>query len=430
MDQPASQLSIILQNALDECSAIIGRPLKESRLVIGVSGGPDSLALLHALRQLVPPDNLVAAHLDHQLRPESAEDALFVRSLAERWGVTFQESAVDVAELAQANHQTLEEAGRHARYRYLADTARATGATAVLTGHHADDQAETVLMHILRGSGLAGLQGMLPAAPMPADLDIWLVRPLLHAGRADIDTYCRQNDLHPLTDVTNTDTTYFRNRLRHGLLPILETYNPQIKTRLEHLASVVAADYALLSELTAEAYADLMTGSGSGWVSLRRRSWQSLPPALRRSTLRAALAYCVPQQRDVGFVLIEAAREAAEAEGSGRRIELPGNVTLHVTAEELFLTADDSFPSSFGPQLSHPQPISLPVPGEASLGDGWVLTADFIDGADFLEIIGNPDPWTAYIVADSAESLVVRGRSAGERMQPLGMDGHSTPLRK
>jgi tRNA(Ile)-lysidine synthase len=198
------------------------------RLVVAVSGGPDSLALLHLLsrRELHPAANLVVGHLNHQLRPSAAADATFVAETAAAWGLECHTESVDVAGLARRDGLSLEEAGRGARYQFLARLAHAVGAAHVAAGHNADDQAETVLMHFLRGAGLSGLRGMRPAGPLPGDPAITLLRPFLTTGRAEIEAYCQEHGLAPLTDASNTDTTYFRNRLRHELLPYLAGYNP------------------------------------------------------------------------------------------------------------------------------------------------------------------------------------------------------------
>ena len=262
-------------------------------VVVGVSGGPDSLCLLHLLRRLAPELRLWlhVAHLHHGLRGAEADaDAAFVAELADCWGLPCTVGRADVAALAREAGLSLEEAARQARYRFLAGVAEAGGAATLAVGHNADDQAETVLMHFLRGSGAAGLRGMLPRTPLddyrllqaatipiasghrvtalrsprwrqvfvvyswtaqplavsgadgdasdpppspgprvPASPRLHLVRPLLSISRAEIEAYCAEYRLAPRTDRSNEDTIFFRNRLRHELLPLLETYNPGIR---------------------------------------------------------------------------------------------------------------------------------------------------------------------------------------------------------
>ncbi len=421
------------QAALSEALAAISRhthlQMGETKLVVAISGGPDSLALLHGLRHLLLPEQLVIAHLDHQLRPESVDEARYVRHTASTWGLTTVVKSVDVAEWARSQQLSIEEAGRQARYAFLADTARATGASAVVTGHHADDQAETILMHILRGSGLDGLRGMLPAMRLLDAPDIWLLRPLLGVSRETIVTYCAANRLAPLTDASNTDPAYFRNRLRHELLPLLETYNPTIRTRLAQLSAVVAADAEWLSLETSYAFGRIVVDSGPGWVLLDRRAWQALHLSLRRRTLRLAIETCAPDQRDVGFATLEAARTSVEAGGSGRRADLPGDVVLHVNAETLLLATGPDFPASLGPQLAEDQVATLPIPGHVALAGGWTLVAERVDRSSLPELTGS-DPWSVHIGLDSQDPLTVRGRIPGERLEPLGLGGQHVTLKE
>ena len=225
-------------------------------LVVGVSGGPDSLCLLHVLRELAPDLalRLHVAHLHHGLRGVDADaDAAFVQETAVAWGLPVTIEHADVAALAQQTGMSLEEAARHARYSFLARVAERNGARAIAVGHTADDQVETVLMHFLRGSGLAGLRGMQPvsdfgfwmrgAEPAAAIGGAVLLRPMLSVSRAEILDYCADHGLTPRFDRSNEDTTFFRNRLRHELLPLLETYNPQIRRILLNSATVLADDY-------------------------------------------------------------------------------------------------------------------------------------------------------------------------------------------
>ena len=244
-------------------------------VVVGVSGGPDSLCLLHLLRRLAPELRLWlhVAHLHHGLRGAEADaDAAFVAELADCWGLPCTVGRIDVAALAREAGLSLEEAARQARYRFLAEVAEAGGASTLSVGHNADDQAETVLMHFLRGSGAAGLRGMLPRTPLddyrlfPAedgDLGdslslsgprvavsprLHLVRPLLAIPRTDIESYCAEYRLAPRFDRSNEDTTFFRNRLRHELLPILAAVAPSlgVPAQLLLIPCALAASFAFM----------------------------------------------------------------------------------------------------------------------------------------------------------------------------------------
>ncbi len=399
------------------------------KLVVGVSGGPDSLALLHVLWRLLGAQRLAVAHVNHGLRAEAMAEAQFVAETAVSWHIPFYQTTTDTAALARVAALSLEEAGRQARYHFFAQVAAQVGATAVAVGHNADDQAETVLMHLLRGSGLAGLRGMELVSPMPGAPQIALLRPFLNTPRAEIEAYCQAHRLQPRQDSSNREATFFRNRLRLHLLPLLAEYNPQIQAHLRQLAQVVAADEALLRQLQQEAWQAVVQGRGADWLAFDRPAWLALPLSLRRRVLRQVVWAFYPDWRDVPFRPVEQARLLMEAGRMGVQATLPGGVTLTVEyGRFLFTTSTGGVPLS-APQLYQDAPIPLPVPGEVALGSGWVLQTAVLPAPDFATICQNADPWVAHIPA-TLQPLYVRPRQPGERFQPLGLNGRSAPLKK
>lgn len=398
-----------------------------AKIIVGVSGGPDSLALLHLLRRLCGSEWLVAAHVQHGLRPSALAEAEFVKNTAAAWSIPYVERHVDVAQFARQSGMTIEEAGRYARYRFFAETARQYGAEAVAVGHNADDQAETVLMNLLRGSGLAGLGGMRPVGQVLDTEELILLRPLLQTSRADIEAYCAANQLQPREDESNADVSYHRNRIRHQLLPLLRAFNPQIKAHLGQLSQMVQADYDLLQKLFQEQWPQLVAEQGAGWLALRRAAWQDLPVSWQRLALRRAVLALLPSQTEIGFRAIEQARELALQDASGAKAHLPGEVSLTVGYERLFFALRDTAVPLDAPQIS--EGVPLPVPGRVHLSNGWVLETAVAPNPDLQTIQNNPDPWTAYVTEETAGSLFVRPRQPGERFQPLGMDGRSAKLK-
>lgn len=402
-----------------------------SKIVVAVSGGPDSLALLHALAQFHPKTKLVAAHLDHGWRPSAAADADFVRNTAVSWGLTWHVASVDTVELARTQGLSLEEAGRQARYRFLAQVAETEEADFVATGHHADDQAETVLMNLLRGSGLTGLRGMLPVTTVPGSAKpLVLIRPLLAVGRAEILAYCLEQELAPLEDPSNQDVTFWRNRVRRQLLPLLNDYAPNVATHLQQLAATAAADDGLLSQLAEEAWANLLRQQEANWLQLDRAAWRTLPLSLRRRTLRYALEQLRPSAQNVGFRTIEQARLVAESGQVGAQSTLPGDCRLVVEYEHLTLQAPTLAPQTRLPQLRSSMPLRLSLPGEVVLANGWLLAASWLTGPDLAAISANQDPWLAFIDGEFGRDLWLRPRQRGERFQPLGMAGRSAALKE
>jgi tRNA(Ile)-lysidine synthetase-like protein len=209
------------------------------RVLVGVSGGPDSVAcllLLLRLRATVGFDVKVA-HFDHKLRDDSARDLQFVRALAERLGVECLTGEGDVRAVARERKSGIEETARRMRYQFLAFAAGKEAADCIAVGHTADDQAETVLLRIVRGSGIRGIRGMLPVAPVPGAEAQRLVRPLLELRRAETQAICADAGIEPIADASNADPAFTRNLLRHRTLAALREVNPAIEAALVGLAA-------------------------------------------------------------------------------------------------------------------------------------------------------------------------------------------------
>jgi len=415
-------------------------------VVVGVSGGADSLCLLHLLLRLREEFRLRlhVAHLHHGARGEEADaDAAFVADLAHRWGLPATVARQDVPAIARAQRLAFEEAARRVRYAFLAHVAGQVGAARVAVAHHADDQAETVLMHFLRGAGPAGLRGMLPATsladyrllegmgdfslPSPSPV---LIRPLLETPRTAIESYCAGNGLEPRFDRSNLDTTLFRNRLRHELLPLLETYNPNIRRRLLHTAAVVAADYELLEQVVQWAWDDVTIAETDEAVVFDRTAWAAQALSLQRALVRRAAARLRPQLRDVDFVHVENAARIACQGTTGARATLPGGLMLTVGYDRLTVAAADHLPPLPGPALPPGIELPLHLPGVLSLPESeWQLEALELETWTGAEIEANPDRWTAFLDAGAlTPPLVLRTRRPGDRFCPQGMGGHAPVL--
>jgi tRNA(Ile)-lysidine synthase len=407
---------------LDQCGLDPHRPI-----LAGVSGGPDSLCLLHVLHQagyLV-----IVAHFNHQIRPEADLEASAVSELAETLGLPFVSASADVHAYAGEHGLSLEEAARLLRYRFLFAAARRQEAQAVAVGHTADDQAETVLMHFLRGAGLPGLKGMEYRTLLPVfDPGIPIVRPLLSLWRADTESYCREHDLHPHYDASNADQLYFRNRLRHTLIPELEKYNPRFKESLLHTAQALQGDHSALLEVLEDARKEVVVDTGAGWVAFDQAGLARLSRGLRRNLIRQAAESLRPDDRDFGFDSLERAAAFAEAP-AGKQVDFVNGLFLFVETGKIYLAAYEAdLPSAQWPQVSHPSPLtSHPL----ELAGGWVLTVEQVDPgkADY----GKPqDNWSVWLDADQVgtEPLIVRPRLPGDQFSPLGMASQTIKLRE
>ncbi len=395
--------------------------LQPDKLVLtGVSGGPDSLALLHFLHNLGFP--VMAASFNHQLRPEASADVEFVRTEAARLGLPFVTSSADVAALARKDNLSIEEAARELRYRFLFAEARKAGAQAVAVGHNADDQAETVLMHFLRGAGLSGLKGMPARLILPVfDAEIPLVRPLLGWTRAQTEAYCREHNLQPRTDLTNTDTHYFRNRLRHELLPHLEQYNPNIRHSLAKTAQALQGDYALLDELIETAWQKTVRSNGAEYVEFERAELEKLSPALIRNLFRRAAFLLKPGLRDVDFESL--ARVAAL-----KPVELAGGLKTYAEGSRLYLTtSENTLPTTAWPQIRAEISLSR---GITRIENGWFFNCEECIGQDIMtDASQNSDRFIVWLDPGlNSNRLLARPPHTGDRFEPLGMPRQTTRL--
>jgi tRNA(Ile)-lysidine synthetase-like protein len=424
---------------------------RSGTVVVGVSGGPDSLCLLHVLRALAPEydASLHVAHLNHQLRDsDSDQDAAFVEQLAREWNLPATIAARDVSAHAEREHIAIEEAARQMRYDFLAEVAHQVGNNTIAVAHHADDQAESVLMHIIRGSGLAGLRGMRPKSELgdlrlaveiqKSDSDLrspnsvlWLIRPLLYVTRTDIEAYCAEHDLHPRFDLSNLDQTYFRNWLRHTVLPLLAEHNPGVRDVLCRTAEVAVADYDLVHGEMERAWARVVRASDDAMV-FSLADWRALPLALKRATVREAIHRLRRNLRNINFIHVERAVKMAERGSTGDRATLTEGLLLSV-AYDSFIIADErlglpALTAHAGPLLEPNTQVAVRTSGYTSLpGTDWSLQVQVADQT--AAIHANPDPWVAYLDADAcSEPLVLRTRQPGDRMAPHGMNGHHTKL--
>lgn len=414
------QLHLILQQ---DCALDDTQPL-----LVGVSGGPDSLFLMDVLDKLGY--SLVIAHLNHRLRLEADEDARAVQRMAEARGISCILGEVDVRAHAVVHQFSIEEAARMARYRFLFEQAVCCNAQAVAVAHTADDQVETVLMHLLRGTGLSGLRGMAyRTLPNPWNEKIPLVRPLLGVWRKQVIAYCDQNKLDPLFDCTNLDTVYFRNRLRHELIPYLEGYNPRVRELIWRMACTLSADYDVLSKLTDDAWSGCVRVEGLGWLSLATERLLAHPLAVQRSVIRKAIFVLRPTLRDLSFDAVERALDRLTNPPQTRQCDLVAGLRLVWEDIHVYLAAwEADLPLSDWPQwLGDAKPLK--TPGKLKLPAGWRITTTIEEGKQVYEnACQNDDPYQAWLAVKQESTLTLRTRCPGDRFRPLGMGGSSVKL--
>jgi len=434
-------------------------------VVVGVSGGADSVCLLHILAKWRKElgIKLHIAHLNHQLRGvESEADAEYVSNLAGSLDIPITIDRQDVAAYRTERNCSIEEAARELRYAFLARVTREVGANRIVTGHTRDDQVETILMHILRGTGITGLCGLAPCSPMAYDSqgmslpasplslrasppslrakrsNLLVIRPLLDITREETASYCQEHQLAPRIDSSNLSPSFFRNRLRLHLLPLLRQYNPSIDQALLRLADIAKEDNAFIEQQAAGLW-DEVARQENNTIYLDKKQIAGLPIALQRHLLRAAVTKLAGDVRDIEATHIEAARSLLNKPAS-KRISLPHGLTCHGGYNELAITRLPSVTAS--PDLSGqsqlppcpfpplPGEFPLKVPGQ-TVFPGWNVIASIVrervaslssrGALSTSERTGQSNLVAHFDLQKTGMKLFVRQRRPGDRFQPLGM---------
>lgn len=292
-------------------------------VVVAVSGGPDSMAMLDFFARLASPLGLrlVVAHVNHGLRGKASdEDACFVREVARRLGWPCK-----IVRRKPADKGNCQDAARKLRYAFLQEVAERHGARLVATAHHADDQAETLLLHLIRGSGLAGLSGMRPSSRLGEAI---LIRPLLFATRREIEAYVRERGIGVRIDASNAAVTYARNRLRHGVMLLLRKENPRIVEALAATAERLAREDEALDLVAKALLEDALVGEVADGVALDRRAYAGSPAALRARVLLLAFERASGSRAGLGADHLRRMDEISLGNKVRGRYHLPASATF------------------------------------------------------------------------------------------------------
>jgi len=384
-------------------------------LVVAVSGGPDSVCLLHILIKLREELNLKlhVAHLNHQLRgAESEADARYVSGLSRRLNIpaTIGKRAVKAYQAQQ--HLSQEEAAREVRYAFLAQVAGSIGAARAAVGHTTDDHIETILMHLIRGSGTRGLRGLQPCSRwQPSGNSLTIIRPLLEVSRQETADYCHRHRLTPRIDASNLSLLPLRNRIRLQLLPLLRSYNPRVAEALLRTARIAADDLTFIDEESIRLW-DEIAQKQENAISLDKEKFLELPPALKRHLLRTAIEN-LSGLKDIETRHIEEILDAL-AKPAGKRLDLPGGLNFSIDYDSYLIGTDLAALAPF-PVLKGES--RLKIPGETLL-PSWRVEATITTP----ESIKDAGDYEAYFDLDkSGNRITVRSRQTGDRFQPLGM---------
>lgn len=374
-------------------------------IIVGVSGGPDSMALLHILYKLRGEFGfqLAVAHLNHSLRQEADDEQELVARTCTGWGIPFYAQTVDIREQAARQKKTLEEAGRDSRYQYFNQLALQLGADRIATAHHQDDQAESVLLHLLRGSGIRGLRGIMPVNGS-------LIRPLLGISRQEIEQYIIEHNIPSCLDLSNKNTEFLRNRIRWQLIPLLEEYNPRIKETLAGLADIAREENDVLEKEVQAWWPEVIRQQDEG-LYLDSQMISSLHPAYQKRLIMTALGQ-VSGHTDWSRGDVMRVWELMQQPGSSTTIDLKQNLKARKVYNQLMLA--HNFPRI------EPYCYELPIPGELTIPETGETYCTTVVQKDNLQ----PGTEETCIDYDHIQSLLwMRSRLPGDQYRPVGLKG-------
>ena len=384
-----------------------------SRIIVGVSGGPDSMALFSILNELRQPWGLevIALYCHHGLRRAADQEADFVRRWAGRWGCSFSTSKVDVQAFQQENKLSLQEAARELRYRVFRSFFVNQKADKVALAHTANDQAEEVLIGLIRGAGLGGLAGI----PLQRE---GFIRPLLATYRTEILTYLGERDIPYLEDESNKDRRFLRARVRHQLLPELGKFSPNIITQLNRTAGLLKEDEAFLQEKTEQITARVLVPLEAG-VQISRSGLKKLPPAILSRLFQKAIFQVKGDLKSIGSVHLLSLVNVVCGPSLQGRLDLPGGLQASWDRDRIILQPAVSVslsPSLFSEQVDGPgtltiREIGLELSFEKVPIDPQTVKKTFIKDQALVD-------W-----GKIRWPLLVRNAQAGDRFRPLGLRG-------
>ncbi|MFZ2053981.1 MAG: tRNA lysidine(34) synthetase TilS [Candidatus Aminicenantales bacterium] len=381
---------------------------RDDKVLIACSGGADSSALVAALLELGDEYSLrlALAHFNHRLRRGAAADERFVIDLAQRLGLSLYLRREDIRAFARKRGMNIEEAGRERRYRFLREAAARTGAAKIATAHTLSDQAETVLMRILRGSGPAGLGGIAPS------IDGLIIRPLIEIERREVEAYLRARKMPSRQDETNRDLRYLRNRVRRRLIPYLQkNFEPEVVRHLGRLAEICRDEEEVWKRTTQkEVNRTILRKDGQSLLDAGRLS--TLPPALGRRCVRAYLREVKGDLRRLSFRDVEAVRGLAE----GKEAVLPGSLILRREKGLTSIKKKSAPPVRYEYQWDGKKKLIVPDVGLSFTGKKILRKS--------AGRLRHDDDRRALLNAAKVRfPLVVRSRHEGDRYRPLGAPG-------
>jgi len=418
IDKPFSKK---LVTALETVLCTMSQTARNQSIIVAASGGPDSTALLYSLAYLRQKYGfeIIAAFFDHGLFNAEYEDTELVKKITDALSIQLLTGFGDSRFFAKAHKLSPEEACRQLRYQFLALSAHQTGSKFIALGHTEDDQTETILLNLIRGSGLNGLTGMKPLSTRydsSLKTETWLLRPLLNIKHAETIECCKENGLLTIEDQSNTDLKFKRNRIRMQVIPQLQELNPSINQSFKKLAASLQVDYEFIMNTSAKIYQEI-TSVCDDKLTIDKYALYSLDPALQVRILQKAFMEFTGSRTSLAFKHIQAMKELL-ARHKQSTLNLPRGITVYSNRHTFQLYKEDTTSDLWSSPAN--AMFELPIPGTVTYGQ-WTFHASLQQA---FEQTKNLDPLKCAIVDYDAvgSSVLIRHWWPGDTFQPLGMN--------
>jgi len=397
-------------------------------IIVGVSGGSDSTCLLDLLQK--SGTNIIIAHFNHGLRIEANEDSEYIKNLSERRGIKCIQGSEDVRSFAKNAKLSIEDAARKLRYKFLFEVANQYHAHAVAVGHTADDQVETILMHLLRGCGLDGLQGMVPRSITEFNAKTPLIRPLLEFTRNEILAYCQANNLTYLEDRSNQEKIFLRNRIRLELIPSLESYNPRVKENILKMARIIQGDVEVLTERTREILQEYLLAESDCLLKISLTKIKESPIGMQRRIIVNSLKKLNSNNKEIDFQKVEQVIRFVGFPPRTRHLHLFSDIEVRIENGTLFFYRSyANIPTDEWPQMKGEKTLKVNIPGSKIIHPDWQISCNETSIFPKQNNLDEGLNFNAFIDLEKVQSpLMIRTQKRGDRYELLGLEGKSQKL--
>ncbi len=391
---------------------------KGDHVVVAISGGPDSVALLKVMEMISDEYGLTltAAHINHGLRKESDQDEQFVRRISEEAGIKFECRKVDIGSQRKGTGKSIEEISRDVRYRFLNDVAKMHHAGKIALGHHLNDQVETVLMNFLRGSGAEGLKGMLPKRGL-------FIRPLLRISRKEIHGFLEARNIPFMTDTSNAESLYLRNRIRHLLIPELKAkFNPNLDASLSNMAEIMRLEDDYMKTVTREILSDWGIGQENDEIMIRISALAKYHEAIQYRIMKDLLRRLTPHTQGIAYAHIKAALDLCSADRPGGQLDFPYGILVRREYDTLVFSRSTKTERKAFYEKFDKLHYDVAIPGSVKIVEsGKTIKFAFVEHPVRIKA---DERTTVYMDYDRIVfPVIIRTLKPGDRIQPLGMKG-------